>query len=95
MKLYKVIQRLDEDEDVTIDKKHSVLEDVMKIYIKMKRVSKKHRGICIRSNRQDLEDIENVDDVIEGEVNAIDQSYEKMQVKDETIGLILKRMNNM
>ena len=95
MKLYSVIQSLDEDEDVTIDKKHSVLEDVMKIYVKMKRVSKKHRGICIRSNRQDLEDIENVDNVIEGEVNTFDRSDEKIKVKDEMIGLILKRMNNM
>ena len=69
--------------------------DVMKIYVKMKRVSKKHRGICVRSNRQDLKDIENVDNVIEGGVDTFDQSDEKIQVKDEMIGLILKRMNNM
>ena len=95
LKLYRVIQSLDKDEDVMINKRHLVLEDVMKIYVKMKSVSKKHRAICVGSNRQDLEDIANIDNRIDGSVGVLDQSDEKIQVKDEVIGLILKKMNNM
>ena len=95
MKLYKVVQTLDNREGASIDKKHSVLESTMKLYMKMKRVSKSHQSISDRTNRQDLKDIENIEDEGDGKVDLIVQCDNKIIVKNEMIGLLLKEMNNM
>ena len=95
MKLYKVVQSLDEREGVSVDKKHSVLESTMKLYMKMKRVSKSHRSISDRSNRRDLDDIENVDNEVDSNIDLIEQYDHKIVVKNEMIGLLLTEMNNM
>ena len=85
MKLYKVVQSLHEREGVSVDKKHSVLESTTKLYMKMKRVSKSHRSISDRSNRRDLDDIENVDNEVDSNIDLIEQCDHKIVVKNKMI----------
>ena len=57
----------------------------------MKKLSKSHRSV-LDMNIMDVHDIEN-SDIVNG--NTIVQSDNKIEVKDELIGLLLQKMNSM
>ena len=86
MKLYKVIEQINGDGKKTFNKL-SVLEQTIKLYSKMKKVSKSHRSI-LDMNMSDVNEIANND-------SAVAQSHDKIELKDEMIGILLEKMNSM
>ena len=93
MKLYKAIEQINSEEETKLVQRHSVLEDTMKLYSKMKKVSKSHRSV-IDMNLRDVRRIASPssDNLV---ANTMAQSRNKIEVKDEIIGLLLKKMNSM
>ena len=83
MKLYKVIHELNSEYDDTTVKRHSVLEEAIKVYRKLKKKAKSHRTVYGR----DLTSIEA--DTYHN--NTIIQSVKGIDVKDELIGLLVKK----
>ena len=90
MKLYKVVEELNSERKQAVSK-HSILEKTLKLYAKMKKLSKSHRSV-LDMNITDVHDTENID-IVNG--NTIVQSDNKIEVKDEIIGLLLQKMNSM
>ena len=90
MKLYKAIEQINSEETKLVQR-HSVLEDTMKLYSKMKKVSKSHRSV-IDMNLRDVISIASSDNPV---ANTMSQSRNKIEVKDGMIGLLLKKMNSM
>ena len=88
MKLYMTVEEIVlTDETVN---RHSVLEDSVKLYLKLKKKGKTHRSVLDR-NRKDVLEIEkgNAIYVSEGGMER------KSVVKSELIGLLVGKMNNM
>ena len=89
MKLYKSITEIEKGGEV-MDKKHSILESAIKLYLKLKKVSKTHRSV-VDLQMGDVMDIEN--STVNNNKN--NKSDNGMRVKEETIGLLVKTMNCM
>ena len=90
MKLYKVIQSVNLDSDVTVNK-HSILETSIKLYMKLKKEFKSHRNVLNR-NISDVHEIYNYNDVID---DAIHNSGIKTEEESELIGVLVKKMSCM
>ena len=90
MKLYKAIEQINSEETKLVQR-HSVLEDTMKLYSKMKKVNKSHRSV-IAMNLRDVRSIASSDNPV---ANTMSQSHNNIEVKDGMIGLLLKKMNSM
>ena len=90
MKLYKVVSDLEKDGSI-MEKKHSTLESTIKLYLKLKKISKSHRSV-VDLQQKDVMEIENMVPVID---DTNHQSDLEVKVKEETIGLLVKRMNSM
>ena len=74
-----------------MEKKHSTLESTIKLYLKLKKISKSHRSV-VDLQLKDVMEIENMVPVID---DTNHQSDLEVKVKEETIGLLVKRMNSM
>ena len=90
MKLYKAIQSVSLDSDVTVNK-HSILEGSIKLYMKFKKEFKAHRSVLNR-NISDIHDIYTYNDVID---NAIHKSGIKTKEGNELIGGLVKKISCM
>ena len=89
MKLYKAMEGLDVS-DTELTNKHAILEDSMKLYKKLKKVSKTHRSV-IDKNMADVREIESI---TPNRLLSFDASVEK-DIKKETICLLVTKMNSM
>ena len=85
MKMYSIVQSLSKDEQIII-KNHSVLEETVSTYRKMKRVGKTHRSV-FDMNKKDVNEIENV--------NPLTSTPGDKRIKMELIDLIVNKMNCM
>ena len=90
MKLYTIIQSIDENKEMTVNR-HSVLEASIKLYLKLKKKGKTHRSVIDR-NRSDVNEIENTHKI--GDIN-IGVSNRSDNIKSEIVGLLVKKMNCM
>ena len=84
MKLYKAVESLDLKSDPTVNR-HSILEDSMKLYAKLRKKSKSHRNV-LDLNRGDLDDIEIANPITDA--NQIDTNEDD---KSRLIKLLVKK----
>ena len=91
MKLYLAIEKLSVIADSTVNR-HSVMEDSMKLYLKLKKQGKSHRSVIDR-NRRDVREIENSISINMNETDGLTSVSRKTVVKSELIGLLVKSMN--
>ena len=84
-KIYSIVQSLSKDEQIII-KNHSVLEETVSTYRKMKRVGKTHRSV-FDMNKKDVNEIENA--------NPLTSTPGDKRIKMELIDLIVNKMNCM
>ena len=92
MKLYRVIQSVSLGENQKFNK-HILLENTMKIYVKLKKKSKSHRSV-LDQQMADLVDIETntftYDHVV---ANVIGKNEIKTEGTNELIGELVKKMS--
>ena len=90
MKLYKSISEIEKDGITVLDKKHIILESTIKLYLRLKKVSKTHRSVVDMQLREvmDIEDSS-------VNVNSINSSEDELEMKGKTITLLVKKMNCM
>ena len=90
MKLYKSISEIEKDGITVLDKKHIILESTIKLYLRLKKVSKTHRSVVDMQLREvmDIEDSS-------VNVNSINRSEDELEMKGKTITLLVKKMNCM
>ena len=91
MKLYKAVQSVGMDEDITLNK-HAILESSMKVYLKLKKIAKTHRNVA-DGNVGDVMEIDNDYNVVIGE--AIHKNGIKEEKKREMIGELVQLMSCM
>ena len=73
MKLYKAIEGLDTSDSSELTNKHSIIEESMKLYKKLKKLSNTHRSI-LDKNRGDVREIEAA---VPNKVPSFDSTVEK------------------
>ena len=87
MKLYQAVKDFRIESNVTLNK-HSILEGAMKMYLKLKKKGKSHRSVIDRN----LRDVSEIENSIGVNNNIIHESAINVRVKEETIGLLVKKM---
>ena len=91
MKLYKAVQSVGMDEDITLNK-HAILESSMKVYLKLKKIAKTHRNVA-DGNVGDVMEIDNDYNVVIDE--ALHKNGIKEEKKREVIGELVQLMSCM
>ena len=89
MKLYKSVEEI-EKSGGKMEKKHSIYESAVKIYMKLKKISKTHRSVA-DLHVKDVNEIANET----GLKYTISESNLNNKVKEETVSLLVKKMNSM
>ena len=93
MKLYKAMDNVGSNHALD-QSKYAILEDTMKLCEKLKRKGKSHRSVLDR-NRGDVDWIESSIPRVPRVINTNDKSGNGTKVKEELIGFLLEKMNNM
>ena len=105
MKLYTVMEGIDNIDSSLVSEKHSIMETAIKQYSKLKKIGKTHRSV-LDKNQRDVHDIEtsfplrkispaNTTNRIDCMTNRINDHKNLNHIKEETIGLLVNKMNKM
>ena len=90
MKLYKAMEGLDTSDCHELTNKHSILEDSMKLYKKLKKVSKTHRSVMDKNMR----DVREIEAALPNRLQSFESTVGK-DIKKKTVCLLVKKMNSM
>ena len=93
MKLYKAIQSIVLTDDVS-NEKHGIMEDIMKLYSRMKKRKKTHRNVA-DLNKKDVNGIREALMSMNGANVFINDAHRKTKIKKEVVSTLLKSMELM